>query len=793
MGNEDTIQQSLALAPPEAPTAAEAQADKTAATAAQLSDSLTPKTTARPAEVKSAPDAGNLGARPGSFAQRIGDAFNLLSRNGVQPSAGTLFAAVTHAFTPPEKPSAETAPTTKTGPWANALASDVQSAPAPRPSGPGRVNDAVQGVLRQIGDIKPAEGGVLGGFAQTARVTSEREAQEKKDRQLMATSNAQMLREQALTHKSIEDEIRASVAEGKAAADTLTSAPPGGEAGTEDFKDLTSDDLNAKIKSGEIDPTKQTPFLTGRKLVGKDANGLPTYRSTYTVVTPPKQVLAATDKQLQDIKYYTGTDLKTEDGTFIPVSGVRFNDLLTRAAAAKVTERKLLATEATEGKQIADEATRQAALTISQNPTVQKVLNMKGVIASADDPYARVKAFNMIMNRPDLLAEIQKTVPDFADTYIKSQGGNEAWKTQVEAYEKAQAKNSDTIDGMIKDYTEHPDKISGHTPAVKAAALSIINDPEKKGTQQQADAQRLYSQALATESLENDLQNSRELNKEEQKQKAQQRASALNNPQGLTGEAFIRTLPPGRANTLRAFSNGLMVLNPTALERTEKGQAYLDDVYTAYPDLDATKAPTYAKLRQGFTSGPQSIGINASNTVLHHLNLMDKNLGKATAGYTGSVEQFFGANPAGRQVADDAIAIANELGRLYTGGVVAQEEKGKWEEKLNPKGFGMTVNKLRTNVQEFTRLLGGKLEAFQDQWDDGVPSALIPAPKQIASQESIETYKRLTGEDMKVHPTQKPVQTHAGKAADGTPVWQMSDGTVQDAQGNKYDSTGKRM
>jgi hypothetical protein len=45
-------------------------------------------------------------------------------------------------------------------------------------------------------------------------------------------------------------------------------------------------------------------------------------------------------------------------------------------------------------------------------------------------------------------------------------------------------------------------------------------------------------------------------------------------------------------------------------------------------------------------------------------------------------------------------------------------------------------------------------------------------------------------------PTQKaPVGAgHKGKAADGTPVWQMKDGTIQDAGGNKYNpATGKKL
>jgi hypothetical protein len=99
----------------------------------------------------------------------------------------------------------------------------------------------------------------------------------------------------------------------------------------------------------------------------------------------------------------------------------------------------------------------------------------------------------------------------------------------------------------------------------------------------------------------------------------------------------------------------------------------------------------------------------------------------------------------------------------------------------------MTVGKLKTNVAEFTRLLGGKLEAYQDQWDDAVPSKSIPAPKAIASPESIATYKRLTGEDLKVHSVQPSANVSSGPPAgathkvpgpDGRLHWTNEKGTV---------------
>ena len=105
------------------------------------------------------------------------------------------------------------------------------------------------------------------------------------------------------------------------------------------------------------------------------------------------------------------------------------------------------------------------------------------------------------------------------------------------------------------------------------------------------------------------------------------------------------------------------------MERTDKGQAYLDDIYAAYPDLDASTAPAYAKTRINFSTGKEAAGINSSNTAIHHLNRMDANLNQATAGYTGSVEQFFGANPAtvlaGARKGTRAIPDVDDLARGY--------------------------------------------------------------------------------------------------------------------------------
>jgi hypothetical protein len=726
-----------------------------------------------------APDMGT----PGSFSQKFFGALNKPA-NGL-PLMPALIKAGVDAMNPEKQSTIDAA--LKTGPWAAATSNADATQPTQAPLQAPRRSPA-EGILAAIGDISaaPGEGGFWGGFSRTAKATTERRREEMNDREHLATANAQMLHEQQLSHKLGEDQLAAATVSGKEGLNAIMTAERPGSLVAEG---LTSDQVAAKIKQGEIDPTKQTVFLTGRIPVGKDANGQPLFRSTYTIVEPAGDIKLS-DKQADFIKSETGREIPA--GTELP--SVQFNSLWQQAQSAQTTNAARDLALAKNSLEVHKAQVGKDAEGMARIPIVTNAIN--GHTASPEDPYATVKAFDAIMNNPKLLNDPSMPA-NFAEAYARWAGGDDTganFGKLREKYAEAQAKNADTVGTMINDYMEHPDKISGHTPAVIAAADAILKDPTKAGTKQYLDAQRLKDQAQATQKFELDQEGAKEITKDEAKLKAQQRASAVANPQGLTGEAFIRTLPVGRAATLRAFGTGAMVVNPSALERTDKGQAFLDDIYTAYPDLDTSKAPAYAKMRTNFSTGKEAQGINASNTVLHHLDRMNTNLDTATAGITGSMEQFIGTNEAGRRLADDSKAVSGELGKLYSGGVVTEGEMRDWEEKLNPKGFGMTVNKLRTNVKEFAQLLGGKLEAFQDQWDDGVPSQYLSAPKSLASVDSQAAYKKITGKDLKVHPTQQisgieqkqpalpnqPANTIHMQKPDGTYIFVPSN-KVQDA------------
>jgi hypothetical protein len=213
-----------------------------------------------------------------------------------------------------------------------------------------RPSTAVGGALfdaltRGLGDAAhagdPGASGWLSGIERTAaartnRVDAEQqrafenEQQKQKDAALIATSNAQMMHEQALTHQIGETAINDSITSGKNAVATITTAHVPGEI-TQDG--ITSDELHTLLAQGKINPTEETAYPTGRKQVGENPDGTPQYRTTYTLVKLPSQV-KINDADAAFVSKYTSA--KLPPGT--QMSGAQFNAVYQQASTNQAAE-----------------------------------------------------------------------------------------------------------------------------------------------------------------------------------------------------------------------------------------------------------------------------------------------------------------------------------------------------------------------------------------------------------------------------------------------------------------------
>lgn len=735
---EDNFLEQLQQAPPSAPTVADADAAKAAQTAqaANLVANATtspgkatvPETPAAPAS-----DSPSANPRPGSLAFHLTNALAKTYTDprtaalATAPGGGTrnLFLAATEALNRQSAPPAPPAPTgapakapAQSGtPLDQIISGDKDNnAPAPRPapSAAGRIGTDINGALKELGDVgaAPGPGGLFGGFARTAAATSQREAEEMKNRQLMATSNAQMLHEQAATHKLGEDMIKDSITDSKAAMDNIVTAPPGGEAGSIDATGKTAEDLRVMINNGQLDPTKQTAFLTGRTIVGKNPDGTPKFQSTYSVVTPAGDVQISPENA-KLLNAELGRKYSTDPDKLQVLPAVQLNHEIQQALSAKVTRRAFELNLAKDDETIRKAQTSADAETIFRNPVVTNAVN--AAMSSPGDPFAIVKAYNTIMNNPKLLND-PKMPRNFSEAYIQAAGGTAVWDKKVEEYAKAQQKNVDATDEMLNKVESSPQEIEGHTPAFTAAMKSIISDPNA-ATDKKVRATRALGIIESTRQLELELEGAKETTKADAKEKASRGTES-----DKIGPEFLATLPKSRQSLITGIANGQVVASPSALQRTDKGQALLADILQAYPDFDQTKGETWFKTRNEYVgSGPTAKATINYNTALEHLQRVFD-----TSTFDGLYRP--GSKAYSDRSAEMAI-VSSEVGKAVKTGVVTEGEADEIRSGLS----GWIPSTAREHAAEVSRLLKQKIDQFQEKFNSAAPSAIIQVPTLINS------------------------------------------------------------
>jgi hypothetical protein len=483
----DDIIRDLRHAPPEAPTPQDKQAADAVQAATQarnLSSVLRDPSGVSPSPTPIQPSEFDSGqarqpfnaAAPGSFADKMGNALHNSQQDGSasalmsQPMgwAKLILASSLQGITkPPARPQTPQVPTT--GSWGTATSNADASTPTQVPQAPKR--NFMNGIMANLGD---AEGG--GGFIGAAKRGAERQREDMKDRQMYATSNSQMLHEQQLVHIQGENQIAAAAASGKEGLAAILSAEV---PGTLLAEGKNSDELKAMIQNGELDPSKQTVFLTGRVLTGKDANGQPLFRSTYSVVEPHGNV-ELSEKQATYLNSHLDKNLigKTDEKPGQVLPAVQFNSLWQSAQGAEAAKAARNLALAKNNIEVRKAQIGTDADSIASNPLVVNALG--GHMGSPDDPYALVKAYTTIVNNPKLLND-PRMPKNFPTVFATFAGGGDPknFTTMQENYAKAQAKNTNTTLEMLNKFESDPKVIENATPSYSAAMNSILSDPKQ--------------------------------------------------------------------------------------------------------------------------------------------------------------------------------------------------------------------------------------------------------------------------------------------------------------------------
>lgn len=171
------------------------------------------------------------------------------------------------------------------------------------------------------------------------------------------------------------------------------------------------------------------------------------------------------------------------------------------------------------------------------------------------------------------------------------------------------------------------------------------------------------------------------------------------------------------------------------------------------PTFDATQYPARLAMRKDFTSGKAAQTITALNTVIGHLDTLNKN-GQALENAAipifnrgVNVVKTGTGNPAVKNFDVAKNAVADELLRVFrsTGGT--ETEVQSWKEQFDSSG---SPEQLKGAINQAVELIGSRVSALQDQYDRGFGK---PQNFKFFTPKSEKILQELSGESPTATPT----------------------------------------
>jgi hypothetical protein len=238
------------------------------------------------------------------------------------------------------------------------------------------------------------------------------------------------------------------------------------------------------------------------------------------------------------------------------------------------------------------------------------------------------------------------------------------------------------------------------------------------------------------------------------------------NPATGADEGFLSQLPQQQANTIRAIGEGRVELNSRTMA-SKDGKLLMQQLTTAYPNFDQSKAQSYFKTRQDFTSGKTSVGINSYNTAIAHLGTMWDHVSS-----TNSLMINTPGTQVHRQLDLDKQLVSTELAKAVSNGQMTQKEKDDILGSIS----GYTVGSYQDRIQEAATLLNGKLESYQQQWNNGAPPGAVSQVRILGPQAEATIAKIRGGAAAQQIPSGPPPGASHAVIVNGKTVGYTSDG-----------------
>jgi len=195
--------------------------------------------------------------------------------------------------------------------------------------------------------------------------------------------------------------------------------------------------------------------------------------------------------------------------------------------------------------------------------------------------------------------------------------------------------------------------------------------------------------------------------------------ATLNPPasSGLTGEEYLKTLPPNMQGVLKAIAEGRETRSPRQLQDKNGNPTPLAEaLHRAYPDFDDKKAAAYGAVVKDFTSGATSRALTSYGTAINHARALYDN---------SNLKSYIPGTDENKRYNQDITYVATEVAKaLNPSGVATEGAIKEQEEALR------SYTNRKAAIENAEHILTGKMAETKQRWANAQvrPSYQPPMP-----------------------------------------------------------------
>lgn len=195
--------------------------------------------------------------------------------------------------------------------------------------------------------------------------------------------------------------------------------------------------------------------------------------------------------------------------------------------------------------------------------------------------------------------------------------------------------------------------------------------------------------------------------------------------EGLTGEAYLGTLPQGQRDVIKAIAEGRETRTPRQLQDKNGNPTSLAvALHRAYPDFDDKKAAAYGGLVKDFTTGPTSRTLTSYGTAINHARALYDNTGPNS--YIPGTDEY-------KRYNQDITYVATEVAKaLNPTGVATESAIKEQEDALR------SLTNRKAAIENAEHILSGKMSEVKQRWANGQVRPSYQPPMPNMSKEALD-------------------------------------------------------